>query len=176
MYTISILARRYHLSRSTLLYYDSIGLLSPSYRSGNGYRMYNEKDFKRLESICTLRNTGISLQEIKKILTSSSYEAAVVLQKRLQQLNNEIAELRKQQHFIIHLLEEPALLGKAGILSKKEWVRILENAGLDEEGRNRWHQEFEKNAPQAHKDFLESLGISEQEVEEIRAWSRSVNV
>jgi len=172
MYTISVLARYFHLSRSTLLYYDSIGLLTPSCRSAGGYRMYDEKDRKRLESICTLRNTGISLDEIKAVLSASSSETAELLQNRLQQLNDEIAELRKQQHFIIQLLEEPSLLKTTGILSKKEWIKILENAGFDEKGRNRWHQEFERNAPQAHKNFLESLGIPDGEVEEIRAWSR----
>ncbi len=33
MYTIKHLYKEFHLSRSTLLYYDSIGLLKPSERS-----------------------------------------------------------------------------------------------------------------------------------------------
>ncbi len=40
MITIGRLARRFGLSRSTLLYYDSIGLLSPSTRSAKDYRLY----------------------------------------------------------------------------------------------------------------------------------------
>lgn len=174
MYTISVLARKYRLSRSTLLYYDSIGLLKPSRRSACGYRLYDGNDRERLESICTLRNTGISLEEIKNILASPALETTRLLTIRLQQLNGEIAQLRKQQHFIIQLLGKPELLGSAGILSKKEWIRILEDAGLDEEGRERWHREFERTAPQAHKDFLESLGIPSDEVEEIQVWSRTV--
>ena len=43
-YSVSRLGRRYGLSRSTLLYYDRIGLLSASARSAAGYRVYGERD------------------------------------------------------------------------------------------------------------------------------------
>jgi len=39
-YPDSQLAGRFGLSRSTLLYYDSIGLLSPSERTASNYRLY----------------------------------------------------------------------------------------------------------------------------------------
>src|SRR5262245_19662656 len=51
-YSISRLARAFGLSRSTLLYYDRIGLLAPSGRTGSGYRSYSEKDYRQLERIC----------------------------------------------------------------------------------------------------------------------------
>jgi len=39
MFLITELARKHGLSRSTLLYYDRIGLLTPSGRSEAGYRL-----------------------------------------------------------------------------------------------------------------------------------------
>lgn len=36
-----------------------------------------------------------------------------------------------------------------------------------------WHKEFEKLEPDAHQEFLESLNIDEQEIKQIREWSRS---
>jgi DNA-binding transcriptional MerR regulator len=51
MTTISALARRFHLSRSTLLYYDRIGLLRPGGRSLKAYRQYGETEVARLEQI-----------------------------------------------------------------------------------------------------------------------------
>ena len=48
MYTVGHLARSFGLSRSTLLYYDSIGLCKPSGRSAANYRTYTEKDRERL--------------------------------------------------------------------------------------------------------------------------------
>ena len=55
--TISALARRFGLSRSALLHYDRIGLLSPSGRSLAGYRCYSEADADRLRAIQTFRRT-----------------------------------------------------------------------------------------------------------------------
>jgi hypothetical protein len=36
----------------------------------------------------------------------------------------------------------------------------------------RWHVEFERMAPEAHRDFLESLGIPAGEIRSIRRLSR----
>jgi len=35
-----------------------------------------------------------------------------------------------------------------------------------------WHAEFEKMSPDAHQDFLESLGIAPGEITSIRQFSR----
>jgi len=55
---------------------------------------------------------------------------------------------------------------------KESWIKLLETAGLDEAARNNWHAEFERLAPDAHQDFLESLGIPAEEVALIRKFSR----
>jgi DNA-binding transcriptional MerR regulator len=52
MHTISALARRFSLSRSTLLYYDSIGVLAPTSRSRAGYRLYGDDAVRRLGIVC----------------------------------------------------------------------------------------------------------------------------
>lgn len=31
--------------------------------------------------------------------------------------------------------------------------------GLDDGGMRKWHSEFEQRSPEAHQDFLESLGM-----------------
>ena len=56
-------------------------------------------------------------------------------------------------------------------MNKKIWINILEKSGMNEEGMTEWHKAFEKNAPEAHQDFLESLGIPENEIAEIRRTS-----
>src|SRR5574344_1987818 len=48
MHTIGQIAKRFALSRSTLLYYDTIGLLSPSGRSQANYRLYTDNDVRRM--------------------------------------------------------------------------------------------------------------------------------
>ena len=58
MLTISQLAKRFALSRSTLLYYDARGLLSPSRRSEANDRLYSQADVERMELIDVYRREG----------------------------------------------------------------------------------------------------------------------
>ena len=83
MYTIGKLGRKFDLSRTTLLYYDSIGLLKPCSRTESRYRQYSDDDAKRLEQICRYRQAGLSLDEIKRVLDSPESNLAQVLEKRL---------------------------------------------------------------------------------------------
>ncbi|AIF49685.1 MerR family transcriptional regulator [Pelosinus sp. UFO1] len=77
--TIGRLASKFNLSRSTLRYYDSIGVLSPIKRGKGNYRIYSEEDCKRLEQIANYRQIGLSLQEIKEILDNKICIAALSL-------------------------------------------------------------------------------------------------
>ena len=43
---------------------------------------------------------------------------------------------------------------------------------MDQSAMNRWHTEFERRAPEAHHEFLLSLGIPQDEVAKIRTYSR----
>ncbi len=173
MYTVGVLARSFGLARSTLLYYDRIGLLPPSRRSATGYRIYGEDARARLEAIRTYRGVGLRLGEIRALLDARDGRTATILTARLHDLNREIGSLREQQRVIVQLLKNRTLLKRARALDKRRWVEILSAAGLDAAAMHRWHVEFEALAPESHQDFLESLGISASEIAAIRGWSRS---
>ncbi|MGE5809783.1 MAG: MerR family transcriptional regulator [Nitrospirota bacterium] len=173
MFTIGQLAKEFGLSRSTLLYYDSIGLFSPSGRSDSNYRIYTARDRESLEQICTYRKTGLSLYDIARILKTRGERGIVLLlEKRLDTLNREIRALRSQQHFIVKLLKNDRALSRIRVMDKESWIKLLQTSGLDEAARNKWHSEFERLAPDAHRDFLESLGIPAKEIELIRKYSK----
>ena len=174
--SISRLGKDFGLSRSTLLYYDRIGLLSPSQRTRAGYRVYGEGDARRLEAICRYREIGLSLEQIGALLDAEPRKSArtsEILEARLDQLNAEIERLREQQRIIVRLLASPKKLRGARAIDKDRWVAILRAAGLDDAAMHRWHVEFERMAPKAHQDFLESLGLPKREVARIRDWSRT---
>ncbi len=169
---MGVLARSVGLARSTLLYYDRIGLLRPVRRSASRYRLYGEDARARLERIRTYREVGLGLADIKRLLEPGDGKAESVLTARLVKLNEEIARLREQQRVIVRLLGNRALLRKARAIDKRRWVEILAAAGLDEDGMHRWHVEFEALAPEAHQDFLEALGLPAKEVTRIREGAR----
>ncbi len=169
--TIRKLAKQFNLSRSTLLYYDSIGLLSPSKRSDKNYRLYSEKDRIKLEKISMYSGMGVPLKEIDKLISSDGKSAAGILENQLRQIGEKINELRKQQHSIVNVLQNKKVLKNSGLISREDWVEVLRQSGLDKKGRHLWHFEFEKNSPAAHNDFLISLGIPDNEIKKIRKWS-----
>ena len=171
--TIGRLARRHGLSRSTLLYYDRIGLLHPSGRSAAGYRHYTPGDVRRLEQICLYRETGLPLAEIARLLSAAGTGIAAVLEKRLAELDGEIRRLRSQQEVILRMLQADPRSRPTGRLDKAGWVALLRAAGLDEAGMRLWHREFEQRFPRSHHEFLEGLGLPEREIQAIRRWSRT---
>jgi DNA-binding transcriptional MerR regulator len=171
LYTVGKLAKKFGLSRSTLLYYDSIGLLAPSARTESDYRLYSEPDAKRLEQICTYRETGLSLKEIGQVLDSPETQLAQTLEKRLEELSREIDRLRGQQNFILGILKSDRPGKIKGGLTKEDWVGLLSASGYSEKDMLLWHVEFEKTDPERHRAFLELLGIPTQEIAMIRSWA-----
>lgn len=56
------------IKRENLRYYDQIGLLSPEFRGENGYRYYARSQLTTAYLIISLREIGISIDEIKKYI------------------------------------------------------------------------------------------------------------
>jgi MerR family transcriptional regulator, thiopeptide resistance regulator len=170
-YTVSKLGRLFGLSRSALLYYDRIGLLTPSGRTRAGYRSYSEGDRLRLERICGFRRAGLALEEIRAILASGKPSAAV-LERRFHEIGEEIRILKVKQGLLSRMLTGMASAKFPPAVDRDLWVEMLRAAGMDDRAMARWHAEFEERAPESHREFLLSLGIPEGEAQEIRNWSR----
>jgi len=172
MLTISILARRCGLSRSTLLYYESIGLLKPALRTAAGYRAYGEKDARRLTQICIYRDVGLKLDDIRTILDRSENDASSVLKRRLLELNAEVERLRGHQRAILRLLQIKSSVWRTQMVTKDKLVSIMRASGLTDDDMRKFHVEFERSAPAEHQEFLEFLKIPPQEIQSIRESSR----
>ena len=71
-YTIKQVSEKTNLSPHVLRYYEKEGLLSPVCRSNSGIRQYSEHDLEWLGLICCLKNTGMSLKQIKVFVDLSS--------------------------------------------------------------------------------------------------------
>ena len=71
-------------------FYSDEGLLPPAARTAAAYRVYTGTDLARLDLICALRDAGLSLETIRKVL-SRQLSIADVLQMRIGTLEAEIA-------------------------------------------------------------------------------------
>jgi MerR family transcriptional regulator, thiopeptide resistance regulator len=171
-YSISKLARACGLSRSTLLYYDRLELLKPSGRTGSGYRYYTDADQRCLERIGHFREAGLSLKEIRAVLSSGGKPGTRLLETRLRETTQNIIGLKHQQRLLAGMLRQVASGKRLPIVDTKLWVEMMDAEGMDEDVRRRWHTEFERRAPEGHQGFLLSLGIPADVVERARRWSR----
>ncbi len=64
-YNIGEVAKRMNIASSTLRYYDKEGLLPFVDRTEGGIRRFKEEDFEWLSIIECLKNTGMSIKDIK---------------------------------------------------------------------------------------------------------------
>jgi len=172
-YQITELGRRFGLSRSTLLYYDRIGLLCPSCRTQADYRLYTQEDLDRLERICFFREAGLNLSDIGCLLENGDCSSSI-LEKRLREIGREVATLKSQQRLIAGMLKTVVSGFESSGLDKGLWLSLQKACGLDETALRQWHKEFEYRAPGAHHDFLLSLGLSEKEAIQVRMLTKNV--
>jgi len=172
MRTVSKLASECGLSRTAVLYYESIGLLKPARRGAGNYRVFGDDDAARLRQIRAWRDAGLSLADIRAILQRPPTGMAAILQRRLAELDAEIETKRSHQKAILLLLRGVDSIQKEKKMTKEKWTEIMRASGLSDEDMRRWHREFERAAPDDHGQFLEYLHIPPGEVRQIREWSR----
>lgn len=169
MLTISQLAKQFGLSRATILYYEREELLTPHHRSENGYRWYGKAEIKTLETIVSYRSYGMSIHDIANLICGDNQLSQVqLLKQHFSKLESEIIKLRHQQKAVIALLQDKDHL-ESTMVTKQRWVEIMQAAGFTKTDMIKWHQKFEQMEPQEHQAFLESLGIEQEEIKNIRA-------
>ncbi|MER7247813.1 MerR family transcriptional regulator [Kribbella sp. NPDC000426] len=84
--TVSEVARLAGVSVRTLRHYDSIGLLPPGRVAQNGYRYYGRPELLRLQRILLLRELGVPLPTISRILDEQDDEVHALREHREQLL------------------------------------------------------------------------------------------
>jgi len=171
--TVTALARRCGVSRSTLLHYESLGLLRRPPRTAGNNPAYGDQDLARVQQIGVYRKVGLGLEAIRALLIRPGGDAAGILQRRLVDIDAEIETLRAHQWAILRLLQRSHSFRRNQMITKDKWVAVMRAAGFTEDDMHRWHREFEKAAPAEHQEFLEFLHVPADEIAKIRAWSRS---
>jgi DNA-binding transcriptional MerR regulator len=87
MLRIGEFSKMSHVPVSTLRYYDEIGLLKPAHVDRHtGYRYYSEDQMSRLEQILVLKDLGLSLEQIARMLDEDLSPAHIRGMLRLKQV------------------------------------------------------------------------------------------
>ncbi|MCH5325130.1 MAG: MerR family transcriptional regulator [Eubacterium sp.] len=97
-YTTGEVAKLCGVTVRTVQYYDTRGILVPTDLTEGGRRLYSEDDLKRMKIICFLRDLGLSIDSISRILVEE-YPSGVIsmlLEQQEQLLKEEISECQEK--------------------------------------------------------------------------------
>lgn len=101
VYTVGEIAKIIGVAPSTLRYYDKEGLLPFVERSGSGIRIFDEQDMNTLSIIHCLKQSGLSIKEIKSFIDMVQQgdktidERLELFEKRRKSLEKQIEEMQK---------------------------------------------------------------------------------
>lgn len=118
-YTVQKLAKMAGISTRTLRYYDEIGILKPARINSSGYRIYGKAEVDLLQQILFYRELGVSLDSIKEIISSPSFDAGSALKEHRKQL---LAK-REQLDLLIANIEKTiaAMEGRINMSDKEKF-------------------------------------------------------
>ena len=51
---------------------------------------------------------------------------------------------------------------------KNQWIDMFKEIGMTEAQMKQWHDVFEAKNPEKHQEFLEWLGIDEEDIKQVR--------
>lgn len=125
---ISEFAKRSGVTIKTLLHYEKIGLLIPSSRNENGYRVYLEEDFLKLQQITTLKYIGLSLKEINHIINENNenLENMICIQKKA------LEEKKKHIEEVIKVFDKAEMQAKEnGSLDADSLINIIKITNME---------------------------------------------
>ncbi|MFD2613877.1 MerR family transcriptional regulator [Paenibacillus gansuensis] len=92
-YTVQKLGQLAGISTRTLRYYDELGILKPARINTSGYRIYGQAEVNRLQQILFYRELGVSLEQIKAIVTDPDFDGAHALKEHREKLLDRRAQL-----------------------------------------------------------------------------------
>lgn len=148
---ISELARRCGLARSTLLYYEKLGVIAGT-RGTNGYRHYDEGDLQRLQMVQALQAGGLSLKQCLACLAGELEQAT--LEARVRELDEELARMQRARDLLADL---------AGL-----------RPHFGEEFKA-WQLQLQREAPEAYFAWVMKQGFSEKDRYHLQWLSKDMN-
>lgn len=94
--TIKEVEEQTGLARSNVRFYEKEGLIQPSRNERNGYRDYSEGDIEDIIKIAYLRTLGISVEEIRSMI-SETITLREVIQRQRKVLEEQLTDLNQSK-------------------------------------------------------------------------------
>lgn len=159
MHSISSVSEIIGVARSTLLYYERIGIITPQRNPENGYREFSRADIDTLLLVRQLQQAGFSLKEVIDLMAGTLDPQ--LIRERYRDLEAKIKAMSMAKEVVGSLLA----------CTTGERMQGDESGGR---GRD-WHAAFERKGAEAHSAWLQRLGFSEKERLYIRWVTRNIS-
>ncbi|WP_369362926.1 MerR family transcriptional regulator [Streptomyces sp. CG4] len=130
LYSIGELARRTGLTVKTIRFYSDRGIVAPTDRSPAGYRLYSINAVARLDLVRTLRELGLDLPTIRKVVdrelslpeVAAAHAEALAVQIRVLRLRRAVLTAVAERG---STPEETELMNRLAQLSEDERRRLI---------------------------------------------------
>ena len=128
-YTTGELAKACGVTVRTVQFYDQRGILIPSALTEGGRRLYSEDDLRKMKIICFLRDTGLSLDTIGKLLAEEDPGSviSILLEQQEQLLREEIGERQERLDRLAVLEKEVKSTSLFSIDTIGDIAAVMEN-------------------------------------------------
>ncbi len=109
--SIGQLSKESGVPSKTIRYYEEVGLLPPSARAENGYRVYGERDVDVLRFIKRARDLGFPLEHTAALLalwrdgSRASADVRALAEQHVALVEEKIAELESMKRTLVDLME-----------------------------------------------------------------------
>ena len=128
-YTTGEIAKLCSVSVRTVQYYDSRNILVPSELSEGGRRLYSEDDLKKMKTICFLREVGLSINNISRLLKEDNFEnvLSVILDEHQKFLEEEMNDIDKKLKFVEEIKSELKNTKRLSVESIGDIAQMMKN-------------------------------------------------
>ena len=129
-YTTGELAKLCGVTVRTVQYYDTRGILSPGELTEGGRRLYSEDELRKMKAICFLREVGLSIDTIGKLLKEDNSETVILLllEQREKELKDEIESGSEKLEKLAQLKKEIRTKPGFSVESISDMADIMKNS------------------------------------------------
>ncbi|MBO1335440.1 MerR family transcriptional regulator [Streptomyces sp. VRA16 Mangrove soil] len=132
-FPIGELARRTGLTVKAIRFYSDTGIVTPAGRTPSGYRLYDTDAVARLALVRTLRELGIDLPTVRRVVVDRELSMAQVAAAHAEAIDVQIRTLRLRQSLLAAAArrgstpEELNLMHRLTVLSEAERRRLTDD-------------------------------------------------
>lgn len=169
---IKDIADRLNISPRAIRFYEEKGLLAPGKQEHNRYRTFNEKHIWRLQTIISLREAGMSIDEIRKALAELDGDGREELLYYLELQRSVLFAKWVEMKQMIETADDMInMLKTEQTLPIDDIYRLAERSRKLREQRSNWHDHwnFDQLAP-IHDQEVSANGLKYKDYGQALDW------